>query len=277
MKSATVSLRNLFWLATLSLAPAVFAATNITVAANGDAILYPTATNAYAVTNNGNIIQAPVGMVYIPPGSFTYGTGATATNLTLDGFCIGKFPVTEAEYKAFTDGTQLRNLPRHWRNGTYPEGRANHPVPHVSLTDAQKYCAWVSSNTGWEVTIPTAAQWEKAARGPNGYLYPWGNSPDVSYRNGVLKTRFNFNAVTAVHYLTALPNSPATYNHRKSPFFGVVTNVGWIAGYDSRSNATFLAVSPNGGVRGWVNHETWTGFIYTDVFAALNERGGQLS
>ena len=271
-----------FWIllvdaALLTLAPATFAATYITVAGNGDGISYPTATNTYTVTNGGKVVQVPVGMVYVPAGSFTYGTGATATNVVLDRFCIGKFPVTEAEYKVFADATHRQDLPQHWRNGTYPEGKANHPTPYVSLTDALKYCAWVSANTGWKVTIPTAAQWEKAARGPQGFLYPWGNSPEVSYRNGVLKTRFNFNAVTAVKYLTTLANTPARFDNQRSPFFGMVMNAGRIAAYDSQSNATLLAVSPEGGVRGWVNHQTWTGFIYTDVFTKLNERGGNTS
>jgi formylglycine-generating enzyme required for sulfatase activity len=253
------------------------AGTRLTVAANGDPIFYPTSTNSYAVTNAGVVVWVPVGMVYVPAGSLTFGSGATTSNVTLEAFCISRFPVTEAEYKAFADATGLRGLPRHWRDGTYPQGRANHPVPNVSLNDALAYCEWVSSRTGWKVTVPSAAQWEKAARGPKGFIYPWGNWTDVSYRNGELKTRFNFNAVTAVQYLTKDANVRVTYNNRRSPFFGMVTNAGRIAAYDSRSNATFLAVSLEGGVRGWVNHETWTGFIYTDVFSALNERGGNTS
>jgi len=266
-----------FGAALLTLAPATHAAISLTTAANGEAILYPIATNTYAVTNNGKVVQVPVGMVFIPAGPFTFGNGAAASSVNLEAYCIGKFSVTEAEYKAFADATHLPDLPQHWRNGTYPEGRANHPVPYVSLTDALKYCVWVSAATGWNVTLPTAAQWEKAARGPHGYLYPWGNSPDVSYQNGRLKTRFNFNAVTAVKYLTTLANTPATFDNRRSPFYGMAMNAGRIAAYDSRSNVTFLAVSPEGGVRGWVNHQTWTGFIYTDLFTKLNERGGNTS
>ena len=259
----------------LTLPARSFAMTNITVAANGDDILYPTATNTYAVTNGGRVIQVPVGMVYVPAGAFNYGTDST--RMTLDEFCIGKFSVTEAEYKAFVDATHLQSVPQHWRQGGYPAGKANHPIPYVSLNDALKYCAWVSSNTGWKVTIPTAEQWEKAARGPNGYMYPWGNLQDSSFSAGVLKTRYNYNAVTAVEYLTKFSNTMVTYNHRQSSFYGQVTNASRIAAYDRSGNPTFLAVSPNGSVRGWVNHETWTGFIYTDVFTALNDRGGNTS
>lgn len=271
------SLTAIIAVAALASALTAGAETVLTTAANGEAILYPAAANTYTVTNGGKVVQVPHGMVYIPAGPFMFGTGTGATNMNLDAYCIGKFPVTEAEYKAFADATHLKNLPAHWRNGTYPEGKANHPVSNVSLMNAMKYCAWVSANTGWNVTIPKAAQWEKAARGTNGFLYPWGDSPEVSYRDGVLKTRFNFNAVTAVSYLTVLSNTPAMFDNPHSPFFGMVTNAGRIATYTARSNATFLAVSPEGVVRGWANHQTWTGFIYTDIFTKLNARGGNTS
>src|SRR5712691_5919152 len=83
----------------LAIALTASAASYITIASDGARIPYPTSTNTCAVTNNGKVIQVPEGMVYIPAGSFTYGTGTSATNITLDGYCIGKFSVTEAEYK----------------------------------------------------------------------------------------------------------------------------------------------------------------------------------
>lgn len=271
------TLNKLLLLGSLVMAPAVFSATNLTVAGNGDGILYPTATNTYTLTNSGNIIQLPMGMVYVPAGNFTMGTGITAQTIYLDAYCIGKFQVTEAEYKAFVDATHLSTYPSHWTNGTYPGGKANHPIPYVSLTNALKYCAWVSSNTGWTVTVPNAEQWEKAARGPHGYLYPWGNNQDATYSGGVVSSKFNFNAVVAAYYLNNFSNSPATYNNVNSPYYNTLTTVGQIAAYDTSGNPTYLSVSASGGVNGWVNHDTWTGFIYTDVFSAINAVGGYTS
>jgi formylglycine-generating enzyme required for sulfatase activity len=77
-----------------------------------------------------------------------------------------------------------------WRHPKGPWGsaakRANHPVTQVSWDDAVAFCRWVSQITGVEVRLPTEAEWEKAARGTDGRLYPWGDDlPDA--------TRCNFN------------------------------------------------------------------------------------
>ena len=86
---------------------AASAVTNVTIAANGDGIPYPTATNSYVVFAGTHRFRVPLNMVYVPAGSFTYGTGTNAVTNSLEGYCIGKYPVTEAEYKAFADATHL--------------------------------------------------------------------------------------------------------------------------------------------------------------------------
>jgi formylglycine-generating enzyme required for sulfatase activity len=255
-------------------APAVTNPHPLTIAANGIGIPHPTAMETYPVTEGTRTIQVPVGMVYIPAGKFAVGTGAHATTAELDGYCIGRFSVTNAEYKAFLEATGSRSFPSYWVGGTYPEGKAAHPVVYVSLTKAREYADWVSRQTGWKVTIPTAEQWEKAARGPNAYLYPWGNSPETRYADGVLTTRYNFNAVTVADYLKNHPRMEVTYNNKKSKYFGTKTTVDRIAGYDDAGNPTYLSLGASGAVRGWVSHATYTGFIYTDLFSALNAVGG---
>jgi len=249
----------------------------LTRAANGTAISHPSSTQVYPVIDGPRTISVPVNMVYVPAGKFTVGTGPGETTAELDGYCIGKFPVTNAEYKAFLDATSSTRCPAYWSGGTYPEGKANHPVVYISLTQAIAYADWMSKQTGWKVTIPTSNEWEKAARGPKAYLYPWGNTADATYQDGVLASKFNFNAVAAADYLKNHPQMEVTYNNRQSKYFGTKTTVERIAGYDDAGNPTYLAVGANGSVRGWVSHTTYTGFIYTDLFTALNSKGGNTS
>lgn len=136
---------------------------------------------------------APGTMCRVPAGKFTMGERETVHEVYLDDFHIGKYPVTNAEYRKFTDATGQRMLPRHWKaTGTFPEGKADHPVLWVSWNDAMKYCEWLSSQTNAKVTLPTEAQWEKAARGTEAFVFPWGND-----RN---QNNLNFNGLCARHY-----------------------------------------------------------------------------
>ena len=56
-------------------------------------------------------MHVPTGMVYVPAGSFTYGTGTTVATVALDGFCLSRFHVTNAEYKVFLNATGSVNYP----------------------------------------------------------------------------------------------------------------------------------------------------------------------
>jgi formylglycine-generating enzyme required for sulfatase activity len=98
------------------------------------------------------------------------GEGESEHKVYLDAYFIGKYEVTNAEWKAFTDATGFHPLPPYWRDGKAPNGKENHPVVWVSWEDVQKYCEWVSKGSGREAKLPTEAQWEKAARGPEGFI-----------------------------------------------------------------------------------------------------------
>ena len=246
----------------------------LTTSANGINIPSPTSTTTYNVADGANTVAVPENMVYVPAGSFTYGTGATATSVALDGFCINRFHVTNAEYKAFLNATGSTSYPSYWSGGTYPAGKANHPVNFVSLTKANAYAAWVSAQTGMNVVVPTAYQWEKAARGTSAYTYPWGNTQDATYTGGVLTAKANFNANVTSFYLTSHGSDAATYNNASSTHYNQTVTVGTIAAYDASDVATALAVTSSAAVNGYVNHTTYTGFIYTDVFDAINAAGG---
>ncbi len=116
-------------------------------------------------------------MILIPAGEFTMGEGYEAHPVYLDTFYIGKYEVTNAQYKRFVEATGHR-VPQHWSGGSIPKGKQDHPVVNVSWHDARSYCQWLADETGQVVRLPTEAQWEKAARGTDGREYPWGNEFD---------------------------------------------------------------------------------------------------
>jgi formylglycine-generating enzyme required for sulfatase activity len=121
-------------------------------------------------------------MVYVPAGDFTMGSkegeGYASEHpqhkVYLDGFWIYKNDVTVAEYRKFCEATG-RTMPHApgwgWKD--------DHPVVNVAWDDAAAYAGWA------KVHLPTEAQWEKAARGTDGRIYPWGNDWDKTKANSV--------------------------------------------------------------------------------------------
>lgn len=99
----------------------------------------------------------------------------------LPAFEIGRFPVTNAEYHLFTWNANYR-VPRHWLGFHYAEEEALHPVVNISREDAQAYIRWLNEKLGLTGSqafrLPTEAEWERAARGDDGRIYPWGNEFD---------------------------------------------------------------------------------------------------
>ncbi|MBB5035237.1 formylglycine-generating enzyme family protein [Prosthecobacter vanneervenii] len=233
---------------------------------NGISIPSPIDKTMTEVRDGGKTVKIPAGMVYVPAGKFKFGESETRE---LPAYAIARFEVTNAEFKAFADATQYRGVPRYWKNGTYPEGKANHPVLFVSLNDCQAYCDWVSSKTGWKIVVPSAEQWEKAARGPKGTLYPWGNDKDSSYRGGKLKTHFNYNAVCAAWMLEHEGKTTTTYVE-KSQQAGKQGHVEDI----TTGNGRVFAVTADGGVDAWIDHNTNTGFVNTQIYRDLVDKGG---
>ncbi|HFE38066.1 MAG TPA: formylglycine-generating enzyme family protein [Gammaproteobacteria bacterium] len=124
----------------------------------------------------------PNKMVMIPAGEFIMGTNDRLPDegpehkRTLKRYYIDIFEVTNLQYKAFIDATGRRS-PQHFRNRTFPEGKADHPVTYVSWKDANAYCAWAGKR------LPTDAEWEKAARGEKGNIFPWGSEFDIDKAN----------------------------------------------------------------------------------------------
>ncbi|MDA4847799.1 formylglycine-generating enzyme family protein [Hoeflea poritis] len=121
----------------------------------------------------------------------------------LDAFRIMETPVTNAQYAVFLketghtppsvgreewDGYGLihpyeRAQPYIWQSAAPPAGRENHPVVMVSYQDAIAYASWLSGKAGKAWRLPTEAEWEKAARGPDGNYFPWGNTFNAALLN----------------------------------------------------------------------------------------------
>jgi gamma-glutamyl hercynylcysteine S-oxide synthase len=142
--------------------------------------------------------SAPDGMVQIPASEFNFtvnGIEIEGSNdigvdvqypwedsprrhhehsLHIDSFWIDRYPVTNAQFKRFLDATRYHpkddlNFLRDWQNGNYPSGWDNKPVTWISLEDARAYAAWAGKR------LPHEWEWQYAAQGSDGRLYPWGN------------------------------------------------------------------------------------------------------
>jgi formylglycine-generating enzyme required for sulfatase activity len=115
-----------------------------------------------------------LGMIQVPAGTFTMGGGEEEDErprhrVFVSAFSIDRDEVTRAAYqKCVAAGVCAR-----------PEGGGDDdlPVTGVSFLDAASYCAWVGKR------LPTEAEWEKAARGSDGRIYPWGDEPSCEQAN----------------------------------------------------------------------------------------------
>lgn len=145
--------------------------------------------------------KTPPDMVYIPPSLFHFqvqgveieGDDAHGVDfqypwethpqrthnelLHLSPFYIHKFPVTNAQYQEYLSDSHYvpedpYNFLAFWQNGTYPEGWADKPVTWVSLQEARDFCSY------YGYRLPHSYEWQYAAQGTDGRLYPWGNTND---------------------------------------------------------------------------------------------------
>jgi formylglycine-generating enzyme required for sulfatase activity len=150
-----------------------------------------------------------LGFVHIPGGPFPMGSDPRADALAYENelwmgaegpgtadvppFYIGRYEVTVAQYRAFVEATGHKAVPE--ALSAPPE----HPVSSVSWPDALAYCRWLEGELrawpgtpaelsralgeGFRLGIPSEAEWEKAARGTDGRIYPWGNAPEPGRAN----------------------------------------------------------------------------------------------
>ncbi|MBN1450026.1 MAG: SUMF1/EgtB/PvdO family nonheme iron enzyme [Anaerolineales bacterium] len=137
-------------------------------------------------------------LIYIPQGRFTIGTDdpqlkaacRPGHEIKLGAFCIARTPVTHADYQRFIEDNPDYSVPNNpmrfaqrynWDLNlrAYPRGLNDHPVVLISWQDALEYCRWLSKVSGYEIRLPSEAQWEKAASwetiSGKARLYPWGD------------------------------------------------------------------------------------------------------
>jgi len=144
-----------------------------------------------------------LGFVEVPAGPFLMGSDPAVDRLAFDNerwpgaspqasvdlpsFYIGRYEVTVAQFAAFVEDTGYRASDEVFR------APPDHPVTLVSWTDALAYARWLETTLtewpetppelsrllrdGWRISLPTEAEWEKAARGSDGRVYSWGNEP----------------------------------------------------------------------------------------------------
>lgn len=137
-------------------------------------------TGEEAETSEAEPAPAPIpeDMVLIPAGPFTMGQDGSkpkngpAHTVDLPAYEIDRFEVTNDEFARFVEETGYvtyaeENSSKNWRDAA--EGKGNYPVVYVTWDDAVAYCDWAGKR------LPTEAEWEKAARGDDGRIYPWGN------------------------------------------------------------------------------------------------------
>lgn len=99
-------------------------------------------------------------------------------SMEIKSFYIDKYPVTNSEFKKFLDATHYHpkddlNFLKDWKNGSFPAGWEKKPVTWVSIEDARAYAAWAGKR------LPHEWEWQFAAQGTDGRVYPWGNTWDA--------------------------------------------------------------------------------------------------
>lgn len=208
-------------------------------------------------------------MVFIPAGPAIIGSfsgdpiEAPQRTVYVQSFYIDKYEVTNSQYKQFIDATG-RKPPVNtinpdynvWQNGTFPEELADHPVVNVTWYDAKAYCEWKGKR------LPTAIEWEKAARGPYGNLYPWGNEYFEGFANLYQKGESYVNRKTV---------PVGTYDMSKS-YYGVYDLAGnvweWVNDTYIDKNINSLKKLAKGGGWGYNGNKYTARASYSLIFDA---------
>ncbi len=154
----------------------------------------------------------PVPMVTIPAGEFLMGNPEgkgrederPQRSVYLDEFAIDQVEVTNERYMAFVKSIGHRTPPNPYGTGPLQSIKDIEQLPVVQTTwyDAKSYCSWAKKR------LPTEAEWEKAARGTDGRLYPWGNEPPTAKRANFDR---EWEDERTLHAVGSLPDGDSPY------------------------------------------------------------------
>lgn len=187
-------------------------------------VIYGSGPNQKLVNDGyGDYLLVPAGP--FPMGD-NFGDGESRERpvhtVDLDAFYIGKFEITNGEWRKFRDDPGYDD-PKYWPGHLpvpkdqvpYWKDARNHgggtpdsdpyPVLGVNWDSAVAYCNWLSAKTGKTYRLPTEAEWEKAARGTDGRRYPWGNTIDPTYANYVGAQKFDTGTAAGAYPKGASP------------------------------------------------------------------------
>jgi formylglycine-generating enzyme required for sulfatase activity len=145
---------------------------------------------AEPIVNRSNVALSPSlqpsreaeGMILIPSGFVTLGSDdpndpeRPVNRVMVEAFYLDQYEVTNLEYKQFCDATG-HSFPHNWTEKTFPKEVKKYPVTEVNWQDASAYARWAGKR------LPTEAEWERAAKGPNATLYSYGNAYDSGKAN----------------------------------------------------------------------------------------------
>jgi formylglycine-generating enzyme required for sulfatase activity len=154
----------------------------------------------------GGVGQQDAPMVLVPAGEFTMGSNMAddekpVHQIYLNAFYMDKYEVTVGQYAKYLEVTDM-DEPPDWSIMNQPQHQKR-PVVNVDWEDAVKFCKWAGKR------LPTEAEWEKAARGTDGRIYPWGNEAPTRLHANYGRKEWN-------NHLSLVP--VGSFEEGKSPY-----------------------------------------------------------